>query len=287
MSKRSGIGFALKTSEAGADESHFTASGEIALRVTGLAKRFGGVEVLIDVNFEVKGGEIFGLIGPNGAGKTTLLNLVTGIDVADAGVVEIEGVLLNRLKSWSIAKLGVARTFQTVRLIPGATVLEQIGYGGYSRMVGGRGSVKVFSGRTRREGTRLKEDVLELVDLVGLRGKGDSLAETLSYGDQRRVEIARALIVKPRLLLLDEPAAGMGEKDWKPLARLLVQLKERGIAVVLVEHNIPMIKTVCDRIVVMDSGRVIAEGNPEDCFREEAVLKAYFNVNERISDGVS
>jgi branched-chain amino acid transport system ATP-binding protein len=247
-----------------------------ALVVDGLAKRFGGLSVLRSVSLTIPGETIFGIAGPNGAGKTTLLNIISGLLSADGGSISLYGDACHQMSATALARLGVARTFQNIRLLRGLTVVEQVLAGAYRRRrIGGvRGSLGTPGART--ELRDLREQALDTLADVGLRGAADRLAETLPYGDQRRLEIARALVSRPRLLLLDEPTAGMNAADWAGIGELVAGLGERGTTVVLVEHNMRLIQMVCDQVAVLASGEVIACDEPAVCLHRPEVRKAYF-----------
>ncbi|GAA4489086.1 ABC transporter ATP-binding protein [Actinoallomurus oryzae] len=247
-----------------------------ALVVDGLAKRFGGLSVLRSVDLTVPRDTVFGIAGPNGAGKTTLLNIISGLLPSDGGSIRLYGDACHRLPAQALARLGVARTFQNIRLLRGLTVAEQVLAGAYRRRrVGGfRGSAG--TPRARAEVRELRDQALETLEAVGLRDAADRLAETLPYGDQRRLEIARALVSRPRLLLLDEPTAGMNAADWTGIGELVTGLRESGTTIVVVEHNMRLIQAICDRVAVLASGEVIACDEPDLCLRRPEVRKAYF-----------
>lgn len=251
-------------------------TGTEALVVDGLAKRFGGLSVLRSVSLAVPRDTVFGIAGPNGAGKTTLLNIISGLLPSDGGSIRLYGDACHHLPAQALARLGVSRTFQNIRLLRGLTVVEQVLAGTYRRRrVGGlRGSAG--TPRARAELRDLREQALETLESVGLRDAADRLAETLSYGDQRRLEIARALVSRPRLLLLDEPTAGMNAADWTGIGELVTGLRESGTTIVVVEHNMRLIQAICDRVAVLASGEVIACDEPGVCLRRPEVRKAYF-----------
>ena len=247
-----------------------------ALQLESISKRFGGLEVLRSVTFSVPQATVFGVAGPNGAGKTTLLNLITGFGSLSGGRMAVSGTDATGFDARAISKLGVARTFQNIRLFRGLTVREQVEAGTYRHR---RASLLAsFLGlpvdRSDRKETHRSAD--EMLAFVGLADQGDRLAETLSYGDQRRLEIARALATRPRLLLLDEPTAGMNDADWLPIAQLLDRLRDEGITVVVVEHNMRLLERSCDRVAVIAAGTVIAEDEPVTCLRLPEVRRAYF-----------
>jgi branched-chain amino acid transport system ATP-binding protein len=251
-------------------------TGNAALEVDGLAKRFGGLSVLTSVGLTVPRDTVFGIAGPNGAGKTTLLNIVSGLMPADAGSITLFGDSCHNLRAAALARKGVARTFQNIRLLRGLTVVEQVLAGSFRhRRVD---SVRGLAGtpRARAELRDLRERSLDVLASVGLRDAADRLAETLPYGDQRRLEIARALVSRPRLLLLDEPTAGMNAADWGGIGELITRLRDDGTTIIVVEHNMRLIQTVCDQVAVLASGEVIACDDPAVCLRRPEVRKAYF-----------
>jgi branched-chain amino acid transport system ATP-binding protein len=230
------------------------------LDVDGLGRRFAGLVAVDGVSFTVTRGQVHGLIGPNGAGKTTLFNLLSGLIASDTGHVRLDGVTLDGLPSWRRARLGLARTFQNIRLFADMTVLENVLTGLHARALSGRHA------RARASA---------LLDRVGLGAAAVRRAGELSYGDQRRLEIARALATEPKLLLLDEPAAGMNPAETEALVTLLRGL---GVTLLLVEHDMSLVMRLCDRITVLNFGRKIAEGAPDEIRREPAVIEAYLGA---------
>jgi len=246
------------------------------LRIRGVTKRFGGVTALDGVDLSVSEGELVGIIGPNGSGKTTLFNVVTGLYRPDAGEIEFAGARVDGLPPHVINRLGVARTFQNIRLFRGMTVAENVAVA-YHRHAG----YGVLSAVTRAEGfvcreRALQEEVRRFLDLFGLGGRCDEAAGGLPYGDQRKVEIARALASRPRLLLLDEPAAGMNPAEVNRLMEFVRGIRGRfGVTIVLIEHQMQMVMGLCERVVVMDFGQVIARGTPAEVRRDPRVLEAY------------
>lgn len=231
------------------------------LEVSGLSKHFGGLQAVKDVSFAIEPGEIVGILGPNGAGKTTLYNLLTGFIPYDSGSVVFKGRNLRGLAPYRIAGLGISRTFQLCRPFVGMTVFENV-------IVGGLGA--------GGGGTELDAHAHALLEQVGLAGKEQFAVETLSYGDQRRLEIARALAAKPALLLLDEPFAGLGSGEIADLSALIRSVHaEQGLTVMLIEHKLHEFMRLVDRVIALDFGEMIAEGSPEDIVRHPAVIEAY------------
>jgi len=246
------------------------------LEVKNLSKRFGGVVAVSDFSFALGESELVGIIGPNGAGKTTVLNLVSGLYRADSGQILFAGSDITSLQPWRIARLGVSRTFQNIRLFEGLTVLENVKVprGWHSRY----GFLRALGrdpwvGREERE---IQAQAQKALDLVGLAGYSDALASSLPYGLQRRVELARALASSPRLLLLDEPAAGLNPQEVRELIELIgVIRRELGLAIILIEHRMEVIMELCDWIYVLDFGRLIAQGTPSQVREDPVVIKAY------------
>ncbi len=251
------------------------AAGTPVLVVDGVGRTFGGLTALGSVGFEVRRGEILGLMGPNGAGKSTLLNVLSGVTKPSRGSITFYGDRIDGLESDRVSVKGVARTFQTVRLFWDMTVLENLLVGAHERL---RGWVPAFALRLpkhRHDEAVALADADELLRFTGVAGERSRRASALSYDSQRRVEIARALMTKPRLLLLDEPAAGMNESETRALAALISAIRDAGTDVVLIEHDMDLLMSVSDRIVVLDHGEVIATGTPDEVRRDPAVLEAY------------
>jgi branched-chain amino acid transport system ATP-binding protein len=246
------------------------------LQLDNLSKRFGGLVAVDRVSFEVQAGEIFGLIGPNGAGKTTLFNLISGLIPPSSGQLQFQQHRLNGLPPHRIAACGLARTFQNLRLFGELSVLENVEIG---RHLHNRESLWASLGRSPQ--SRLAEQVtrekaLELLALVGLTGVASQQARTLAYGDQRRLEIARALALEPKLLLLDEPAAGMNPSEKHDLSDLIRRIRHQfDLTVLLIEHHVPLVMGLCDRLAVLDFGRLIALGSPDLVRQDPAVITAY------------
>jgi branched-chain amino acid transport system ATP-binding protein len=250
-------------------------TGTSLLVAKGISKRFGGIHALSDVDFTIAQGEIYGLIGPNGAGKTSLFNVLTGIYDADGGVFEFDGKPLNGLKPNQVAARGIARTFQNIRLFQNLSALENVMIGRHVRTHAG-----VFGAVFRNRATLIEERAIEkrayeLLEYVGVATRANSLARHLAYGDQRRLEIARALATDPKLLALDEPAAGMNATETQDLKRLLEDIRRDGTTILLIEHDMKLVMSICDRVLVLDYGRKIAEGSASEVQGDPKVIAAY------------
>ena len=249
--------------------------GEAILAVEGVTKRFGGLVALSDVGFSIGRGEIYGLIGPNGAGKTTLFNVLTGIYRQDRGTIRFEGAVLANPTPDRVAALGIARTFQNIRLFANLSALENVMIGRHVRTRAGVVGAILRTAGTRAEEAGIERRARELLDYVGIAQRGNELARHLSYGDQRRLEIARALATEPRLLALDEPAAGMNATEKAELRRLLESIRADGVTLLIIEHDVRLVMGLCDRVLVLDYGRNIAEGEPRAIQRDPRVIEAY------------
>jgi branched-chain amino acid transport system ATP-binding protein len=248
------------------------------LELTGVSKRFGGVQAVNDVDFHADPGEIVGVIGPNGAGKTTLFNIVTGFYSPDEGTMIFDGHNIAGLKPNALTRLGIARTFQSVRLFNAMTVLENAMVGQHSRTKSGIWGALTHTGRTRREEARITEKARVSLGFFDdrLLPRQDSLASDLAYADRRRLEIARAMATEPKLMLLDEPAAGMNPAEKEKLIRQIGRLRdEQGYSIILIEHDMPVIKSVSDRVVALDHGIKIAEGTYQQVSSNQQVIEAY------------
>ncbi len=250
------------------------------LTLDGVSKRFGGLSVLEDVGFTVPAGSVFGLIGPNGAGKTTVFNLVTGLLAPTGGRITLGGTSLVGQKPHRITRLGIARTFQNIRVFKEMTLLENVVVGMHSHLDYGAGALLLALPRFRAEEARARERARELLSWVGLDGQAADIADNLSYGDQRKLELARALATEPKLLLLDEPVAGMNTGEKRDLMSEIERIAARGFTIFMIEHDMRFVMGLCARIAVLNFGRIIAEGSPEQIRNDPAVIEAYLGREE-------
>jgi len=252
-----------------------THMGSTLLSVAGVSKRFGGVQALSEVGLSITAGHVHGLIGPNGAGKTTFFNVITGLVPSDQGRFELAGKGYKPTAVHKVARAGIARTFQNIRLFADMTALDNVRVGRHVRTKVGWWQALLRTKAFMHEEAMITRDAMALLDFVGLSGKGSQTARTLSYGDQRRLEIARALATEPKLLALDEPAAGMNATEKVQLRELIERIRQQGRSVLLIEHDVKLVMGLCDHVTVLDQGKLIASGSPAQVQRDPAVIAAY------------
>jgi len=245
------------------------------LHAEGLVKAFGGLLAISDLSFSIYPGEILAMIGPNGAGKTTVFNVLTASYRPTAGSIVFDGHDLVKLPAHAITRLGLVRTFQNIRLFPNMTALENVEVGRYIRTRSGMMAALARLPQTRREEREIERSAIEALEFVGIADRADELAKSLPYGEQKLLEIARAIATEPRMLLLDEPAAGLNSTESADLVKLVRRIRSDGVTILLIEHDMKVVMDISERIIVLDHGEMIAEGTPAEIQSNQQVIEAY------------